>query len=114
TMNPAEYAGRSVLSPAYRDRWRGYRAVPRPGEDELLAMLRLMVFGEQPAVEVNGGRYSGSRQEPVYPQLGRVSDVAADLEALARGRRRGGGRRRRGPHRAPAGASGRCSRAAAC
>jgi MoxR-like ATPase len=24
TMNPAEYSGRSVLSPAYRDRWRGY------------------------------------------------------------------------------------------
>ena len=34
TMNPAEYAGRSALSPAYRDRWRGYRSRParvRPG-----------------------------------------------------------------------------------
>lgn len=28
TMNPAEYAGRSVLSPAYRNRWRAYRQMP--------------------------------------------------------------------------------------
>ncbi len=30
TMNPAEYSGRSVLSPAYRDRWRAHRFIPRP------------------------------------------------------------------------------------
>jgi hypothetical protein len=84
TMNPAEYAGRSVLSPAYRDRWRGYRAVPRPGEDELLAMLRLLVFGTQPEIDVNGRRYAGLRQEPVYPQLARMPKAEAYLEALAR------------------------------
>src|SRR5262249_39435698 len=30
TMNPAEYSGRSVLSPAYRDRWRAHPFIPRP------------------------------------------------------------------------------------
>src|SRR5439155_7270540 len=39
TMNPAEYSGRSVLSPAYRDRWRAHRFIPRPGEAEYRAML---------------------------------------------------------------------------
>ena len=59
TMNPAEYAGRSVLSPAYRDRWRGYRFVPRPGEQEYLAMLRMLLRGEQPEASVSGNRYQG-------------------------------------------------------
>ena len=30
TMNPAEYAGRSTLSPAYRDRWQMWRFVDLP------------------------------------------------------------------------------------
>jgi len=70
TMNPAEYSGRSVLSPAYRDRWSGYRFVPRPGEREYLAMLRMLIHGEQPEVEVRGSRYAGGRQVPRYPALG--------------------------------------------
>jgi MoxR-like ATPase len=83
TMNPAEYAGRTVLSPAYRDRWRGYRFVPRPGEHEYLAMLRLLVHGEQPGVIVQGRRYSGGRVEARYPSLaGVLTDPL--LIALAR------------------------------
>jgi len=39
-----------VLSPAYRDRWRGYRFVPRPSEHEYLAMLRLLVHHRRPFV----------------------------------------------------------------
>lgn len=69
TMNPAEYAGRSVLSPAYRDRWRGYRFVPRPGEREYLAMLRLLIHGEQPDVVVQGRRYAGCGATPRYAPL---------------------------------------------
>jgi hypothetical protein len=72
TMNPAEYAGRSVLSPAYRDRWRGYRFVPRPGEREYLAMLRLLVHGEQPAATVHGRRYASGRVSARYGGLARV------------------------------------------
>jgi MoxR-like ATPase len=84
TMNPAEYAGRSVLSPAYRDRWRGYRFVTRPGEAEFLAMLRLLVFGEQPDFTANGRTYAGIDQEPRYHTLAALPDVDRYLEALAR------------------------------
>ena len=35
TMNPAEYAGRSPMSPAYRDRWRAYRFVQAPRRERV-------------------------------------------------------------------------------
>src|SRR5262249_10768012 len=72
TMNPAEYAGRTVLSPAYRDRWRGYRFVPRPGESEYLAMLRLLVHGEQPGIGVQGRRYVGGKAAAPFASLANV------------------------------------------
>jgi AAA domain (dynein-related subfamily) len=84
TMNPAEYAGRSVLSPAYRDRWRGYRFVPRPGEGEFLDMLRLLVHGQQPDFPLHGSSYQGPVQEPRYHQLSALPGAAGFLEALAR------------------------------
>jgi hypothetical protein len=72
-----------VLSPAYRDRWRGYRFVPRPGEREYLAMLRLLVRGEQPGVSLLGRNYAGGKVEPLFGQLaGVLSDEL--LVALAR------------------------------
>ena len=83
TMNPAEYAGRSVLSPAYRDRWRGYRFVPRPGEREYLAMLRMLIHGEQPEAVVQGRRYAGGKAKPPYAPLAAVLPDAT-LVALAR------------------------------
>jgi MoxR-like ATPase len=84
TMNPAEYAGRSVLSPAYRDRWRGYRFVPRPGEGEFLDMLQLLVFGRQPDFRLHGRGYRGGAQEPRYHHLAALPGVDGFLEALAR------------------------------
>jgi hypothetical protein len=72
TMNPAEYAGRSVLSPAYRDRWRGYRYVPRPTEREYLAMLRQLVHGEQPGVMVQGQHYAGGKLPARYAALSKL------------------------------------------
>lgn len=100
TMNPAEYAGRSALSPAYRDRWRGYRFVVPPGEAEYLAMLRWLVHGEQPAVKVAGEAWLGSRREPPMGALAEVEGIDDFLRALARFHaaleeavgRRGGGR----------------------
>lgn len=85
TSNPAEYAGRSVLSPAYRDRWRSYRVVANPTEGEYLAMLRLLVLGEQPAVVATGAMWSAAAPvAPAYPRLARVPDIGAMLEPLAR------------------------------
>ncbi len=84
TMNPAEYAGRSALSPAYRDRWRGYRYVRAPGEGEYLAMLRFLVFGEQPDVRVLGRSYLGTLGEAPLAALAELEGIEAFLRALAR------------------------------
>jgi MoxR-like ATPase len=84
TMNPAEYSGRSVLSPAYRDRWRGYWFTPRPGEGEYLDMLRRLVFGTQPAITVRGRSYTGSSGSAPYARLAGLANVDAFLQALAR------------------------------
>lgn len=104
TMNPAEYAGRSVLSPAYRDRWRGYRYVEAPGEAEYRAMLSFAVFGVEPDVRLLGQAYTGRELAAPYPALAEVPDIERFLAALARfhasleqavGRRGGLGSRRR-------------------
>jgi len=100
TMNPAEYAGRSPLSPAYRDRWRGYRHVQPPGEAEYVAMLRFLVTGQQPDVVLGGKRYQGVLQSPPMAQLADIDAIDHFLRALARfhaaleeavGRKPGGG-----------------------
>ncbi len=84
TMNPAEYAGRSALSPAYRDRWRGYRYVQAPGEPQYLAMLRLLIHGEQPEVAVLGERFVAAQVDAPLGQLAEVPGIDAFLRALAR------------------------------
>lgn len=60
TMNPAEYQGRSVLSPAYKDRWIATWQAEAPGEMEYQQMLERAVFGRQPDVSIGGLRYQGS------------------------------------------------------
>ena len=85
TMNPAEYAGRSTLSPAYRDRWRGYRYVSPPGERGYLAMLRYLVYGAQPPVTLRGRAYTGgSATVPALGSLAEIDHIAELLTALAR------------------------------
>jgi len=83
TMNPAEYSGRSVLSPAYRDRWRAHRFIPRPGESEYRAMLEFLVFGVQPEVTVLGRTYPGSRHPAPLAALASWPEVRTLLPALA-------------------------------
>jgi hypothetical protein len=83
TMNPAEYAGRSVLSPAYRDRWRAYRLVPKPREAEYRAMLRRLVFGEQPGLALHGVPYRGAVEAAPFGQVADLANAAELLEALA-------------------------------
>ena len=85
TMNPADYAGRSTLSPAYRDRWLGYRFVPTPGEGEYLAMLRFLVHGPQPDISVAGQRYDGGRDgDPYLGVLARLPWIDGFVRAFAR------------------------------
>ena len=83
TMNPAEYAGRSVLSPAFRDRWLVWHQAESPGESGFAAMLRCLVFGEQPEVVFRGKRYQAPHTKPVYPALASVPGIREVLPRLA-------------------------------
>ena len=86
TMNPAEYAGRTALSPAYKDRWTGYRFVKPPEERDYLAMLNLWVHGTTPNVHVLGHDYTGTELQPWLTSLGALQGVDIDqfLTAIAR------------------------------
>lgn len=84
TMNPAEYAGRSSLSPAYRDRWRAYRFVNAPGEAEYLSMLRYLVHGDQPDITVAGARWTGASVEAPMGSLSDLDGIDDFLRAVAR------------------------------
>ncbi len=83
TMNPAEYAGRTALSPAYRDRWQISRFVDPPSEADLHAMLRRLVFGEQPQVPYEGALYQAEQAPPIHGDLRQVPDIDQLLERLA-------------------------------
>ncbi len=107
TMNPAEYAGRSALSPAYRDRWRGYKYVQSPTEEDYYAMLNFLVTGQNPSIRLYGKSYQGNKiKNPPFAQLAKQSNINAFLKALSQfhcaleiavGRR--GGVSRLGAHR---------------
>ena len=83
TMNPAEYAGRSVLSSAFRDRLLVWHQAEPPGESGYAAMLRCLVFGEQPEVVFRGKRYQSPRTKPLYPALASVPAISEVLPRLA-------------------------------
>lgn len=83
TMNPAEYAGRQAMSPAYKDRWQAYKFVETPGKTEYHQMLELIAFGTQPEVNVNGENYSAEDTEPLYPKISQVSNMRLFLPVLA-------------------------------
>ena len=83
TMNPADYAGRSVLSPAFRDRWLIWHPAESPGESDFAAMLRCLVFGEQPEFTFRGKRYQSPASKAVYPELARVPGIRDVLPQLA-------------------------------
>ncbi len=78
TMNPADYAGRSVLSPAYRDRWLIWHHAETPDEAGFVDMLRTLVFGEQPVVRLAGAEYVQESTVPLYPVLAK-SEGMRDL-----------------------------------
>ncbi|MFM2152978.1 MAG: hypothetical protein RL199_1413, partial [Pseudomonadota bacterium] len=83
TMNPAEYSGRSVLSPAFRDRWSLWTFVDAPGEAELKAMLRCLAFGEQPEFTQGGTLWRASPTAPVHPGLAAAPEADELLARLA-------------------------------
>lgn len=83
TSNPAEYAGRSVLSPAFRDRWTVWHQATPAGESDYLAMLRFLAFGEHPVIRCRGGSYQADRCAPVLGHLVQLPDVESLIRSLA-------------------------------
>lgn len=83
TMNPAEYAGRQSLSPADRDRWRGYRFVPSPDEEDYAQMLVYLATGEQPVFELGGISYRGRKGAPPIPHLAQIPEIKKVARILA-------------------------------
>lgn len=102
TENPASYAGRKAMSPAFKNRWSAYQYVEVPSEAEYAAMMNLMVYGEQPGAKVGGVDYDGEMVEPLYNLCGKVEGMRgfitklakfhASLEKMARERTIGKGR----------------------
>ncbi|MFZ4596025.1 MAG: AAA family ATPase [Verrucomicrobiaceae bacterium] len=83
TLNPAEYAGRSVLSPAFRDRWSVWHHAAVAGEDDYLAMIRFLIFGEQPVVQFHGQSYQAAASTATLPELQPLPDIETLLPRLA-------------------------------
>jgi MoxR-like ATPase len=84
TMNPAETQGRSVLSPAWRDRFVATWQARPPGELEARQMLHRVVFGVQPDVEVDGVLWEGGEaEEAPFGPLARVPGIEGFLSRLA-------------------------------
>jgi hypothetical protein len=83
TMNPAEYAGRSVLSPAFRDRWNLWTVLESPGVAEYRALLTRLVHGVHPEFVLDGVEWRAADAEPVYPQLAAECRIDSMLDAIA-------------------------------
>jgi hypothetical protein len=83
TLNPAEYSGRSVLSPAFRNRWLIWHQAQAADEAAILAMLRTLVTGEQPIVCWKGKSYQADATPALFPQLQEMADVESVLARFA-------------------------------
>lgn len=83
TLNPAEYAGRSVLSPAFRNRWLIWHQAQAADEAAILSMLRTLVLGEQPVVCWKGKSYQADAASPLFPQLLELDDIESVLARFA-------------------------------
>lgn len=83
TLNPAEYSGRSILSPAFRNRWLIWHQAQAPDEAAILAMLRALVLGEQPVVCWKEKSYRADAVCPLFPQLEEMPDLDAALARFA-------------------------------
>lgn len=84
TMNPAEYSGRQPMSPAYKDRWTSYKYVETPKEEDYRHLLTLMVYGEQPQVEIRGQKYRARDEESYLKTLKEIPNFRGFLAKLAK------------------------------
>lgn len=83
TLNPSEYSGRNILSPAFRNRWLIWHQAQTPTEADSLAMLRSLVFGTQPVVHWKGRAYQADPIDPLFPTLAAAGEIETLLPHLA-------------------------------
>ncbi|MFM7289775.1 MAG: AAA family ATPase [Planctomycetia bacterium] len=83
TMNPAEYAGRSVLSPAFRDRFGLWTFLEPPAQADYRALLERLVHGVHPEFTLDGVVWQAPDDEPVYPELADAAGIGDVLDAIA-------------------------------
>jgi len=83
TLNPAEYSGRSVLSPAFRDRWTLWNMLEPPGEAEFRALLQRLVHGVHPEVSLGGVLWRAADEEPIHRNLAAEPGIDGLLAAVA-------------------------------
>lgn len=86
TMNPADgaYGGRHALSPALRDRFAAQLSCAAPAQADMEALLRFLVHGEQPAVELSHVRWAAvSAGAAPHGVLAGVPGIDERLTALA-------------------------------
>ena len=84
TMNPSSYAGRAPLSPAYLDRWRGYKRVALPSADDERSLLKALILGEVPVVKLRGINYEGYVPDvSPYSSLAQTSSIYRIIDILA-------------------------------
>ena len=84
TMNPSTEAGRSLLSRAWMDRWLGHRFVAPPSEADLVSMFRYLLFGEAPAVILDGVSYSHGRTKPIHQRARQLDRIDLFVERAVR------------------------------
>ena len=83
TLNPAEYSGRSILSPAFRDRWLQWYFAEVPREVDYLAQLRFLIEGVHPKFQVGRVCYQAMPGKPLLPELADVPRIEEYRSMLA-------------------------------
>jgi MoxR-like ATPase len=91
TMNPAGYAGRTVLSEAWRDRFVSHLVSHPPEEADYLYLLRHALTGEHPPVDDRGTRWAPAQADaptaglsPFHTLLPRLAQLFAGLTEMTR------------------------------
>ncbi|TVR09637.1 MAG: hypothetical protein EA401_12785 [Planctomycetota bacterium] len=83
TMNPAAYAGRNRLSPAFLDRWLAQTSVPDPDSLAYRQLLHFWATGEQPDILLPGvGFFHVPHSSPPFPCLQAVTDDLSQVAAM--------------------------------
>lgn len=82
-MNPGDYAGRSTLSPAFKDRFLNWFQAQPPGESEYRSQLQFLIHGRHPEVAIDGCVYQADPVEPVHGTLGTLDDIDTLADGLA-------------------------------